>query len=345
MNVSDFRGSGKGGEILDFSAALNPLGMPPTAKNAINQDRLRWMTYPDPNFRLLRKRLSVHENVPMENIVCCGGGDSMIFRTICAVKPKKALVFLPCPGEYSRALEQFGCNTLNIQLSEKKNFTVTSEIAEFIDSETDMIFLCNPNNPTGEVITPYTLRIIAEKCRRTDTVMVCDERYIDFAYIEKRYSAKNYFGNKIVIIKSFTKTFSMAGLPVGYALCGDENLAAKIRNASRAHGVSGAALAAAEAAVKDEKFLKMSRKYVTVERRHLSEELTRLGLPVFPSRTCFLLFKCELPLDTLLLKKGIKIKNCSESYGLPNGYFRISVRMKEDNDILIETIEKILQTY
>lgn len=345
MNVPDFRGNRKNGVKLDFSAALNPLGIPPTVKKAITENKLRWTNYPDPDCTLLRKKLSVHENIPLENIVCGNGGDDLIFRTICAVKPKKALVFLPCPSEYSRALEQFDCNTINIQLSEKKNFTVTSEIAEFIDPETDMIFLSNPNNPIGEVITPYTLSIIAEKCRRTDTVMVCDERYIDFICQEKKYSAKNYFTNKTIIIKSFTKIFSMAGLPVGYALCGDENLAAKIKDAGRAYGVSGTALAAAEAAVKAEKFLKMSRKYVAVERRHLSEELTRLGLPVFPSKTCFLLFKCELPLDKLLLKKGIKIKNCSESYGLGSGYFRISVRMKEDNDILIETIERILQTY
>lgn len=345
MNVPDLCGNSHNSVKLDFSAALNPLGIPPSVKKAITENKQIWTYYPDPDCTLLRKKLSVYENIPMENIVCGNGGDDLIFRTICAVKPKKALVFLPCSQEYSRALEQFGCNIMNIQLSAKKNFTVTSEIAEFIDAETDMIFLSNPNNPTGEVITPYTLSIIAEKCRRTNTVMVCDERYMDFIYHEKKYSAKNYFSNRIVIIKSFTKIFSMAGLPMGYALCGDENLAEKIKNAGRVYSVSGAALAAAEAAVKAEKFRKMSRKYVAVERNRLSEELTRLGLPVFPSKTCFLLFQCELPLDKLLLKKGIKIKNCSENYGLNDGYFRISVRMKEDNDILIETIEKILQTY
>lgn len=345
MNVPDLCGNSHNGVKLDFSAALNPLGIPPSVKKAIIENKHIWADYPDPDCTLLRKKLSVYENIPMENIVCGNGGDDLIFRTICAVKPKKALVFLPCSREYSRALEQFGCNIMNIQLSAKKNFTITSEIAEFIDAETDIIFLSNPNNPTGEVITPYTLSIIAEKCRRTNTVMFCDERYMDFIHHEKKYSAKNYFGNRIVIIKSFTKIFSMAGLPMGYALCGDENLAEKIKNAGRVYSVSGTALAAAEAAVKAEKFLKMSRKYVAVERNRLSEELTRLGLPVFPSKTCFLLFQCELPLDKLLLKKGIKIKNCSESYGLNDGYFRISVRMKEDNDILIQTVEKILQTY
>ncbi len=344
MNVPEFGENRYNGVKLDFSAALNPLGIPPSVKKAITENKQRWADYPDPDCTLLRKKLSVYENIPMENIVCGNGGDDLIFRTICALRPKKALVFSPCSGEYSRALEQFGCNTMNIRLSAKKNFTVTSEITEFIDAETDMIFLCSPNNPTGEVITPYTLSIIAEKCRRSNTIMVCDERYMDFVYHGEKYSAKNCFGNKIIIIKSFTKIFSMAGMPMGYALCGDEKIAEKIKNAGRIYSVSGAALAAAEAAVKAEKFLKMSRKYVAVERNHLAEELTRLGIPVFPSKTCFLLFQCELPLDKLLMKKGIRIKNCSESYDLDDGYFRISVRMKDDNDILIETVERILQT-
>ncbi len=345
MNIPCSGGNRYNGVKLDFSAALNPLGIPPSVKKAITENKQRWADYPDPDCAILRKKISIYENIPMENIVCGNGGDDLIFRTICALKPKKALVFLPCSGEYNRILDQFGCNTINIQLSAKKNFAVTSEIAEFIDSETDIVFLCNPNNPTGEVITPYTLSIIAEKCCRTNTIIVCDERYMDFIYREEKYTAKNFFNKKIIIIKSFSKIFSMAGLPIGYALCGDEKLAEKIKKTGIAYSVSETALAAAEAAINEEKFLKMSRKYVAFERNHLSEELTRLGLPVFSSKTCYLMFQCELPLDKLLLKKNIRIKNCSEAYGLDEGYFRISVRMKEDNNILIETVEKILQTY
>lgn len=346
MNVSEFGGNGYGNGVkLDFSAALNPLGIPAAVKRAVSESKSGWADLPDPDCTMLRKRLSVYENIPMENIVCGSGGDDLIFRIIGAVRPKNALIFSPCSELYSRVLLQSGCNVTDIRLSLMNGFTVTSEITEYIDTDTDMIFLCSPNDPTGEVITPYTLSNIAEKCRRTNIFMVCDERYMEFVYRNERYSAKQVFGSKIIIIKSFTKFFSMAGLPVGYALCGDEKLAEDIKNAGSAYSISGTALAAAEAAAESDKFIKMSRKYVAVERKRLSEELTRLGLPVFPSKANFLLVNCELPLDKLLLKKGILIKSCSESYGIDEGYFRIAVRQKDDNDSLISAIEKILQTY
>lgn len=345
MNISEFgKARYNSGELLDFSAALNPLGIPASARKAVMASRLKCAGYPDPECTILRRKLSVYENIPTNNIVCGNGGDDLIFRVVRAVKPRRTVIFSPCSKEYKRALEQNGCEISEIKLSPMNNFTVTSDVAEHITDDTDMVFLCSPNNPTGLVITPYTLSIIANKCRRTNTLMVCDERYIELVPRGEKYSVKQFFNKNIVIIKSFTKIFSMSGLPVGYALCGDEMLAAKIKSIGRVYGVSGAALAAAEAAVEEYKFVKMSRKYVAIERNHLSEELTRLGLPVFPSQTSFLLFASELPLDRLLYRKGILIKDCSDSFGLDYGYFRTGVRIKEDNDKLISTLEKVLQT-
>lgn len=328
---------------LDFSAGLNPLGIPAEVRKEIGRKRSEWTDYPDPDCKQLRKQLEIYERIPMENIVCGSGGDDLIFRLIGAVRPKKALVFSPCSGEYSRALMQFGCNVDDIRLSPVNDFNMTSEVLKYIDSMTDMIFISNPNNPTGEVITPYTLGLIAEKCKKTDTVMVCDERYMEFVFRNERYTAKRFFNSKTVIIRSFTKIFSMAGLPVGYALCGDKKLAEEIKKAGRVYSVSGAALAAAQTSLREEKFLKWTRKYVATEREYLSRELTRLGLRVYPSMTSFLLFECDIPLDEQLLKKGILIKKCSAGYGLEDKYFRTAVRMHNDNERLISAIEDILR--
>lgn len=328
---------------LDFSAGLNPLGIPAEVKKEISRSKSKWTDYPDPECKQLRQQLEAYEHIPMENIVCGSGGDDLIFRLIGAVRPKKAIVFSPCSGEYSRALMQYGCHVDDIRLSAATNFTMTSDVLNYIDTDTDMIFLSNPNNPTGKVITPYTLGLIAEKCRKTDTVMVCDERYIEFVLKNERYTAKKYFNNKTVIIKSFTKIFSMAGLPVGYAMCGDKNLVEEIKKSGRVYSVSGAALAAAQTALQEELFLKRTRRYVDIERKHLSQELTRLGLRVFPSVTSFLLFECEIQLDERLMKKGILIKKCGDNYGLENGYFRTGVRMHDDNVKLISAIEDILR--
>ena len=330
---------------LDFSETLNPLGIPGTIKKAVSLREKMWQSYPDPNYRSLRRKLAVYENIPIDNIVCGNGGDDMIFRVIAAIRPKNALVFSPCSGEYGRALIQMGCNVTDIQISPKNNFTVTSEITEYIRNDTDMIFLCSPNDPTGDVITPYTLKTVAERCIKTDTFIVCDERFMEFVYQHEKYSMKQYLSEKVIVIKSFTEIFAMAGLPVGYALCGDKETAEKIRNAGQLYSISGAALAAAEASFELKKFLPWTRKYTSVMRDYLSSELTRLGIPVLPSKADFLLFRSELQIDKLLLRRGILIKNCSEGFGLGSGYYRIGIRSREENEILISEIERIMRTY
>ncbi len=228
------------------------------------------------------------------------------------------------------------------KLSRDNYFSVTSEFADKITPKTDMIILCSPNNPNGEVITPYTMSIIIDKCIHTNTLLVCDESFMDLVVGGGKYTVKRMINSNIIIIKAFTKTYAMAGLRLGYALFGDAEIALKVRNTGQFWSVSIPALAAGVVAADEFAYVRISRKIIDRERRFLMEKLTEMGLMVYPSRANFLLFRCELPLDKLLLKKGILIRNCSNFSGIEKDHYRIAVRTHKENIMLLEAIERIL---
>ncbi|MDE6775691.1 MAG: aminotransferase class I/II-fold pyridoxal phosphate-dependent enzyme, partial [Ruminococcus sp.] len=247
-------------KILDFSSNLNPLGIPGSVRKVISDERY-WSTYPDMECTMLRRRISVLEDVPAENIVCGNGGDDMIFRIVAALNPARAVIFSPCSQEYRRALEQNGCKVTEIRLDSGDNFSMTADAVSVIPEYTGMVILGSPNNPTGMVVTPYVMKCLAEQCERNHTFLVCDERYIDFLYKNSRLSAKRVLDRHIIIVKSFTKSFSMAGIRLGYAIVGDTETAEKIRSTGQRFSISGIALAAAEKAVQEIEFMRLTRSY------------------------------------------------------------------------------------
>lgn len=326
---------------LDFSADLNPLGMPEGSKRAVSEMSC-FEVYPDPDCTELRKKIAAYEKVPMENIVCGSGEEDLIYRIVQGLCPKKALVCAPTFSEYKRALLENGCDVKEYMLSKENNFGLTTEFADHITPGTDIVFLCSPNDPTGEIITPYTLGTISEKCRRNNTILVCDESFMELVPKNERFSGKGLPGVHIIVIKGFTKAYAMAGLRLGYAIFAADRIAEIVRDTGKRCNVSGPAQAAGKAALEDEVYLKRSRRVISDERRYLSEELTRMGIMVYPSQADFLLIRCELPLDKLLIKRGILIRSCSDLTGLENGYFRIAVRTHSDNKRLVAEMEKIL---
>ena len=326
--------------VYDFSANLNPLGMPESVKNALRKSISEWEKYPDPFCRSLVKKLSERENFPPENIVCGNGAADLIFRIVQTVKPKKAVVCAPSFSEYSKALTQNGFEISAYYLSEKNGFALDENILEMLDESVQMLILCNPNNPTGRTIDSEILRRICEKCEANDIVFLCDECFIDFT--ENAAHAEQFINPNIVVLKAFTKIFAMAGLRLGYALFGDVVLAEKVRKNGQFWSVSAPAQTAGEAALDEKYYLEKTLELVKKEREFLTEKLRNFGFKVYPSEANFILFYTELPLDEMLLSEKILIRNCANFEGLEQGYFRIAVRSHEENSALVSAIERCL---
>jgi len=326
----------------DFSANLNPLGMPESVKNALKSSFEQYENYPDPLCRDLRRALSEYENFPVENIVCGNGAADLIYRLVSAVKPKKAVIISPSFSEYEKALKETGAQTVRHCLSEKNGFILERDILDVLDSSIDMFFLCSPNNPTGRTVPENILRMIAEKCLSENIELICDECFMPFVSDGKNKSAREFINENIVILNAFTKIFSMAGLRLGYALFGSAELAEAVRNTGQYWSVSAPAQLAGIAALNEKNYAEKTARLIRTEREFLTAELEKIGFKVYNSESNFILFKCDLPIDEMLLKEKIAIRNCSNYYGLGSGFFRTAVRSHKENLALISAFRRCL---
>lgn len=322
----------------DFSANLNPLGMPESVKTVLKNSVSECENYPDPFCRKLRQALSEHEIFPSENIVCGNGAADLIYRLVSAVKPKKAVVTAPTFSEYEEALKESGSQIIKHYLSDENGFIVDDGILNNLDSSIDMIFLCSPNNPTGQIVPKDILKAVAEKCLENDILFVCDECFLSFVNDSKNKSVREFMNEKVIILNAFTKIYAMAGLRLGYALFGSSGLAEKVQQTGQYWSVSTPAQIAGIAALQEKDYIEKTAQLVNKERVFLTSELQKIGFRVFKSEANFILFRCDIPIDELLLRERIAIRNCSNYEGLSDGYFRIAVKNHEENTMLISAI-------
>lgn len=323
---------------FDFSVNLNPLGMPTNARQALVCIMSECEKYPDPFCRKLTEKLSVKENISTENIVCGNGASDLIFRIVQTLMPKKAIVLAPTFGEYEKALIQNKCKIIRHHLIEQNDFIPDSSLLDKLEDDIDMLFICNPNNPTGIIFENTLLEKIAERCIEKDIILVCDECFLDFVKDQESHSVRQFLNRNVIILKAFTKIYAMAGLRLGYAIFGDADIANKVKESGQYWSVSVPAQIAGEAAVFEYDYVKKTVELIEEERKFLIKELLRLGFKVYPSNANFIMFRCDIPLDRMLIKGNIMIRNCESYCGLEYGYFRVAVRSHRENEILISEI-------
>lgn len=329
---------------LDFSANISPLGVPRGVQEALREAAGQADRYPDPLCRELRGALSEHEGVPAEWILCGGGAADLIFRAVLALGPGRALVTAPAFGEYEAALESVGCAVERYALRPEEDFRIREDLLEKITPETDLVFLCEPNNPTG-VTTPRPLLLrILERCRETGTRLVVDECFGDFLDEPELHTLKGALADfpNLLILKAFTKLYGMAGVRLGYALCADTELLEQMRRAGQPWAVSSLAQAAGVAALKETDYVRQVRALIAAERPRLAEQMERLGLRVVPGEANYLLFRSETPLDASLGQRGILLRCCGNYAGLDGTWYRAAVRTRAENQRLIAALEEVL---
>ena len=241
-----------GRDALDFSANVSPLGLPEGVARAITAALPTADRYPDPLCRELRAKLALHEGVPAEQILCGNGAADLIFRLVWARKPRRALVTAPTFAEYATALESVGCTVERFFLREQEDFAVTDAFCAAIRPEVDTVFLCQPNNPTGQLTALPLVEQILHRCAACGTLLVVDECFLDFLPDHALHTAKGLLGEgELVILKAFTKLYGMAGVRLGYALSADTALLEQMQACGQPWGVSSLAQAAGLAALEE----------------------------------------------------------------------------------------------
>lgn len=328
--------------ILDYSANTNPFGTPQGVLDAMREALSQVHHYPDPYCRQLVQAISDCEGVSKDDILCGNGAAELIYAYCEAVKPKRALELAPTFSEYSLGLGRVGCLVERYVLRQDMDFELDEGFLDCLKNhKPEAVFLCNPNNPTGRTISPSLLKRILDVCKEQNIRLFLDECFLDFA--DEAVSLKEYLTDhpQLFILKAFTKSYGMAGVRLGYGLSGDGNLLTQMSKAVQPWNVSVLAQAAGVAALRERQFLQRTRELIPAERQWLKGELERLGFWVCPSKANFLLLQGGGNLHTALKKYGIAIRNCDNYHGLSAGWYRVAVRLHEENKKLIDAIKLV----
>lgn len=330
---------------LDFSVNTNSLGIPDTVSKNISRMINVVGFYPDTDCKTLVAALAGKYKIPSSSLLCGNGADDLLYRLVFALKPLSALIIEPTFEEYNRALELVGCKVSHYQLNPRNDFELNSDILDYIKEDLDVIFLCNPNNPTGSLVSPQLLGEIIEMCQMKNVLAIVDECFIEFIQEWKKYSLKQKAADSLnlVVIDAFTKTYSLAGFRLGFCISGNHALLEKMKSQGQSYGVSVPAQFAGICALMDKRYMQTTYSFLDRERDWLLSQLLTLKVEVWPSWGNFLLLRSrQLNLRQKLLERGIKTRDCSCFYGLGPEYCRIAVRLHEENETLIKTIQAIL---
>ena len=329
----------------DFSVNINPLGLPEGVIPHVAASLEQCRNYPDPSCGALGTLLSGKYLLPKERFFFGNGADDLLYRIVCAFQPRRALIIEPAFEEYERALRTVSCQIVHGVLPEARGFAFPEDLPDLITGGLDMVFLCNPNNPTGAMCPLPILRKILDRARERRVTVVADECFMEFVPEWRSCSAKalvEEYGN-LIVIDAFTKIYALAGFRLGFCVCGDPEMLRAIARHGQSYGVSGPAQAAGIGALKSEEYLPSTYRLVVEEREFLMTGLAGLPLKVYPSRTNFLLFHWAFPLLADKLKRyGIKVRDCSEFYSLDSLYHRIAVSTHENNRYLLQALGEIL---
>ncbi|HTG00405.1 MAG TPA: threonine-phosphate decarboxylase CobD [Nitrospirota bacterium] len=333
------------GSFIDFSSNVNPLGPPSSALRAAKRSLPLTGRYPDPEMTDLRRAIARYYGIKPGHVICGCGSNDLIHLIPRIFRPKKTVVPVPTFTEYAVAAAGAGSEVVSTLLQEHDGFRVDPVEMSFAFHGADMAFLCNPNNPTGQLIPRQEmLEIMKFACQQRLTLVV-DEAFMDFSDAESIVKEVVQV-SRIICIRAFTKFFGMPGLRVGYAVS-DEETVSFLRERQEPWPVNIPAEYAAIAAMDDWGYIRKTRRMVEKERERLLSALRLLpGVETLPSAANFILVKIE-GRDTHELRdklgyRGMLVRDCSSFEGLDSRYIRIAVRTKRENVRLIKTLRELL---
>jgi threonine-phosphate decarboxylase len=333
-------------KIIDFSASINPLGVPKRVRMALQRELKSLHNYPDPETKELRRSLSQYHDIDPETILCSNGSTELIYLIPRALKPKKVLIPSPTFLEYERAVFRAQDQAHRIQIKElmlKKEGQFEIKPDEFINAMhgCDMAFLCNPNNPTGNLLRKEAVLKIAEAAKGLRCLLIVDEAFIDFQPEESviRDVQDNPY---LIVLRSMTKFYALSGLRIGYGVL-PVNLINRIKEFKEPWTVNSLAQKAAIMAIEDRVYVVETLRLIKKEKGFLENSFKKKGIKFFPSTANFYLLKINNRIDLKLRERGILVRNCSNFKGLDDSYIRIAVKTGKENRLLINALAEYIR--
>ncbi len=329
------------GEILDFSQNVNPLGPPvgalEAARRAVTEES---GGYPALDYPELREALSHYLEVPAATVLPTNGGAEALFlatRAASENQSRKALVLEPTFSEYAAAARTAGLEPVRrISRRPEQSFAFDASVLDDVE-DVAAVFLCNPNNPTGNALSRDEVLEVAVKVREAGATLIVDEAFADFV---PEVSVASEVVEGLQVARSLTKFFTIPGLRLGCLISSNSERAQSFQPS---WSVNAPAAAAGIAAARDRVFAKLSISAVERLRNALYDSLNALpGIEAFPGVANFLLARGPEGLAGRLARRGVLVRGCEPFFGLGPEFFRVAVRGDEENGRLIKALREEL---
>lgn len=341
-----YRASGETGipvsEMLDFSASINPLGVPDSVAAVIRENIGLLVHYPDPFADGLSGDLAKYLGVPGRSLVCGNGSTELIYLLVRALRPERVLIPAPTFSEYERAcVLNKGTSCIGHELSRQDGFAVDHGRFVAAMAGCDMVFLCNPNNPTGMLLERAAVLDLARAAKAADCLLVVDEAFIDFT--PDQSVARDVEGNSnLIVLRSLTKFYALSGLRIGYGIFPD-GVIQRIRAHKEPWTINTLAQMAAVTAIRDRAYQQRTTEVISAEKGFLEQGFQGLGIEFFPSSVNYYLLRNPRgsEITSELRKKGILVRDCSNFIGLDGSYMRVAVRSRNENSRLLKELGEL----
>jgi len=330
--------------VTDFSASINPLGPPEWLRPLISSRISSLVHYPDPDCHSLIQSISASYGIPADQILAGNGSTEILHLLPRAFPVRRAVIPVPAYSDYLAAAQLAGLGIKTIPLEEENGFALDlSDLASRLQ-ENDLVFIGNPNNPTGGCLDSGTIRKLAGD--HPDTLFLVDEAFADFVEGMDRLAGNR--PDNVLVLCSLTKFYAIPGIRLGFAAGAPGRISA-LKRLMPAWSVNTLAQAVGEAALADKDYARRTREFVRTEQERLASDLRSIpGLKVFPGTANFLLVKVErIGTDARqvgdgLLAEGLAVRVCDNFQGLDRRFFRTAVRTEDENARLCAALNRIL---
>ncbi len=329
-------------EIIDFSVNTNPLGPPDWLQEKWPSFLHTIENYPDPTGQKAVDAIARRFNISAEQLLLGNGAAEIIHFIARYAAGKKAVIVTPAFSEYEDACQSYNCLIEHVAADPEHWQLPVEELVEKAQ-EAAVLFICTPNNPTGQCFKEAEMVSFLEQTRNSNVLVVVDEAFYDFAGETSLLRYINVFPH-LIVMHSMTKMYAVAGLRIGYAAASAKVIAAL--KLYRPHwNVNSIALQVAEMAAEDFSYAMETRKKVDQERNRMKKELVNIGFAVLPSTVNFYLFK-DPALDNqkkllhFLLNCGIVVRHTENFRGLDGKWLRSAVKKETENNQLLEALKK-----
>lgn len=339
-------------EIVSFGANVNPLGLSTSVKQELAKNLDVISSYPDRNYTDLKKAIHDYTGVDCKHIVVGNGSTELISLLISQRIPKHALQLGPTYSEYARELSFVGCTIQEYSLQAEHNFELDLEdFTSAITPETELVIICNPNNPTSSALTQAQMAQILAHCKKQNTFVMIDETYVEFApdiSVITSVPLVNEFDN-FMVIRGVSKFYAAPGLRFGYGITSNDAFLKSLLEHQNPWSLNSIAAFAGERMLRDTQYQKQTRELILSERKRMMEALA--GNPIFqtyPAYGNFILLKIlkdgltSFDVFEAAIQQKMMIRDCASFEALNGEFIRFCIMNPEDNTRLLQCLNSFL---